>query len=222
MIAVNTALEWHWDSTWEVLPTLLMAFLKVTLLVTVLSTLIAAVLGLFIAMAMRMAPRPIASTIKWIANFIRMTPIVVQLLFAYYAFLSLEGVTIGIIVFGIHYSTYMSEVYRAGIDSVPKGQWEATTALSMSSRRTWTAVVIPQALRATIPALGNYAVSMFKDTPFLLVIGVVELVNAGLIFGGNAFRYVEPLTLVGIIFLLASYPTSLLIGRLETRLAFNT
>ncbi|MDO5745034.1 MAG: ectoine/hydroxyectoine ABC transporter permease subunit EhuD [Micrococcaceae bacterium] len=222
MISIHTGIDWSWDSTWEVLPELLTAFLKITLVVTVLSTIIAAVLGLAIAMTIRMAPKPISVAVKWIANFIRMTPIVVQLLFAYYAFLSLDGVTIGVIIFGIHYSTYMSEVYRAGIDSVPKGQWEATTALSMSTGRTWMAVIIPQAVRATVPALGNYAVSMFKDTPFLLVIGVVELVNAGLIFGGNTYRYVEPLTLIGIIFLLASYPTSLLIGRLEKRLAFNT
>ncbi len=222
MISIHTAIDWSWGSTWEVLPELLTAFFKITLVVTVLSTVIAAILGLAIAMTIRMAPKPISVAVKWIANFIRMTPIVVQLLFAYYAFLSLDGVTIGVIIFGIHYSTYMSEVYRAGIDSVPKGQWEATTALSMSTGRTWMAVIIPQAVRATVPALGNYAVSMFKDTPFLLVIGVVELVNAGLIFGGNTYRYVEPLTLIGIIFLLASYPTSLLIGRLEKRLAFNT
>jgi polar amino acid transport system permease protein len=215
-------IDWNWETTWDSLPVLLMAFLRVTLLVTVLSTLIAAVLGLVIAVVLRLAPRPVAVAVKWVANFIRMTPIVVQLLFAYYLFLQLDAITIGIAVFGIHYSTYMSEVYRAGIDSVPKGQWEATTALSMSTGRTWTAVIIPQALRATVPALGNYGVSMFKDTPFLLVIGVVELVNAGLIYGGNIFRYVEPLTLVGIIFLLASYPTSLLIGRLEKRLAYNT
>ncbi len=101
------------------------------------------------------------------------------------AFLSLHGLAIGINVFGIRYSTYMSEVYRAGIDAVPKVQWEAATALSMSRRRTWVAAVIRQTLRATIPALGNHAVPMFKDTPFLLIIGVVEMVNAGLIFGGN-------------------------------------
>jgi polar amino acid transport system permease protein len=80
--------------------------------------------------------------------------------------------------------------------------------------------VIPQALRATVPALGNYAISMFKDTPFLLVIGVVEMVNAAQIFGGNNFRYMEAITLAGIIFLLASYPTSVLIRRLEKRLAY--
>lgn len=212
---------WSWEATWESLPLLLEGFFKVTLLVTVVSTAIAAVLGLVIAIARRSVPRPIAAVIKFLVDFIRMTPIVVQLLFAYYVFLDLSALTIGIIIFGVHYSTYMAEVYRAGIESVPKGQWEATTALSMSTRRTWTAVVVPQALRATVPALGNYAISMFKDTPFLIAIGVVEMVQAGLIYGGNNFKYIEPITLAGIIFLLASYPTSLLIGRLEKRLAFN-
>ncbi|MDX2376843.1 ectoine/hydroxyectoine ABC transporter permease subunit EhuD [Microbacterium sp. LRZ72] len=213
--------SWNWELAWEALPELLYAFFTVTLVVTVLSTAIAAVLGLFIAILRRSVPRAVDRIIKFIVDFIRMTPIVVQLLFAYYTFLDVEPITIGIVVFGIHYSTYMAEVYRAGIDAVPRGQWEASTALSMSTRRTWTAVVIPQALRATVPALGNYAISMFKDTPFLLAIGIVELVQASLAFGGSHFRYVEAITLAGLIFLAASYPTSLLISRLEKRLAFR-
>ncbi|MEV7646787.1 ectoine/hydroxyectoine ABC transporter permease subunit EhuD [Arthrobacter sp. NPDC089319] len=212
---------WDWDAAYAVLPELLLAFLKVTLLVTVVSTAIAAVLGLVIAILRMSVPKPIAVVINFVGDFIRMTPIVVQLLLAYWTFLSVDAIVIGIAVFGIHYSTYMAEVYRAGIESVPKGQWEATKALSMSKSRTWIAVVIPQALRATVPALGNYAISMFKDTPFLLSIGVVELVRAGLTFGGNHFRYMEAITLAGVIFLLASYPTSLLISRLEKRLAYN-
>lgn len=214
-------LTWDWDLAWEALPALLEGFIRVTLLVTVLSTAIAAVLGLLIAVVRRSSPKPISRILKFFVDFVRMTPIVVQLLFAYYLFLDIGPVVIGIFVFGIHYATYMAEVYRAGIDSIPAGQWEAATALSLPRRRTWIAVIIPQALRATVPALGNYAISMFKDTPFLLAITVVELVQASLIFGGNNFKYLEALTLAGIIFLLASYPTSLLIGRLEKRLAFN-
>lgn len=212
---------WDWALAWEALPALLEGFFKVTLLVTVLSTAIAAVLGLVIAFVRRTAPKPVAGVVTFIVNFIRMTPIVVQLMFAYFTFTTVGPVTLGVIVFGIHYSTYMAEVYRAGIDSIPKGQWEAATALSLPRGRTWVAIVIPQALRATIPALGNYAISMFKDTPFLLAITVVELVQASLIFGGNHFKYLEAITLAGIIFLLASYPTSLLIGRLEKRLAYS-
>jgi polar amino acid transport system permease protein len=212
---------WSWEYAWASLPILVEGFLKVTLLVTVLSTAIAAVLGLAIAIAYRTAPRPLRIILKFFVDLVRMTPLVVQLLFAYYIFLDTEALTIGIIVFGVHYSTYMAEVYRAGIESVPSGQWEATTALSMSNRRIWSAVIIPQALRATVPALGNYAISMFKDTPLFIAIGIVEMVQAGLVFGGNNFRYMEPITLAGIIFLIASYPTSLLIGRLEKRLAFS-
>lgn len=212
---------WSWETAWEVLPKLLVGFFTATLIVTVVSTAIAVVLGLMFAIIRRSAPKPISMFFTFIVNFIRMTPIVIQLLFAYYAFISLEPLLIGIIVFGVHYATYMAEVYRAGIEAVPAGQWEAATALSLPRSRTWLGVIIPQALRATIPSLGNYAISMFKDTPFLLSIGVVELVRAGLVFGGNNFSYTEAITLAGVIFLLASYPTSLLIRRLEKRLAFS-
>lgn len=212
---------WDWDLAMRALPNLLTGFFTVTLLVTIVSTAIAAVLGLVLAILRRTLPRPLAAILQFFVNFIRMTPIIVQLVFAFFAFTTISPLMIGIIVFGVHYATYMAEVYRAGIESVPKGQWEATTALSMSARRTWLAVIMPQAVRATIPALGNYAISMFKETPFLLMIGVVEMVQAGLIFGGNNFKYTEAITLAGIIFLLASYPTSLLIGRLEKRLAFK-
>lgn len=215
----DDAILWNWDHVWAALPGMLWYFLTVTLLVTVVGSVIAAALGLIIAMGRRLTPRPIAAVITLVMNFIRMTPIVVQLLFVYYAFTSVPPLTLGIIVFGIHYATFMAEVYRAGIDAVPRGQWEATTALSMSRGRTWTAVIIPQAVRSTLPALGNYVISMFKDTPFLAVITVTEMVRAAQLYGGGHFRYIEAITLAGLIFLVASYPTSLLIGRLEKRLA---
>nr|WP_238385174.1 ectoine/hydroxyectoine ABC transporter permease subunit EhuD [Nesterenkonia muleiensis] len=197
-----------------------MAFLQVTLLVTVLGTIIAAVLGLVIAILLRILPKPLAWIVRWVANFIRMTPLVVQLIFVFWTFLWMDALTVGIIVFGVHYATYMSEVYRAGIDSVPKGQWEATTALSMSAVRTWRKVVIPQALRSTVPSLGNYAISMFKDTPFLLVISVAEMVTVAGEIGAPTFRYTEVFTIAGLIFLAASYPTAVLVNRLEKRLAY--
>lgn len=205
---------------WEILPEMLMAFLQVTLLVTVVGTIIAAVLGMVIAILILILPKPLAWLVVWIANFIRMTPIVVQLIFLFWTFLWMDPMTIGIIVFGVHYATYMSEVYRAGIESVPKGQWEATTALSMSAVRTWRRVVIPQALRSTVPSLGNYAISMFKDTPFLFVISVAEMVTVAQTIGSQTFRYNEAITLAGLIFLAASYPTAVLINRLEKRLAY--
>lgn len=218
---MNDDAFWQWWRVWDVLPDLLSAFLKVTLVVTVVGSALAAVLGLLIAVVRHLAPKPISAVVSFFVNLIRMTPIIVQLVFAYLVFTTTGRMTIGIIVFGIHYATYMAEVYRAGIDAVPKGQWEAATALSLPTKRVWFGVVIPQALRATIPALGNYVISMFKDTPFLFAISLTELVRAAQTYGGSHFRYTEAITLAGIIFLLASYPTSLLIARLEKRLAYS-
>lgn len=209
---------WSWERTVEAIPLLLEGF-RITLLATVIGTVVAALLGLVIAVLKRVLPTPLRLAVHWITEFIRMTPLVVQLLFVYYLLTDVTALVIGIAVIGVHYSTYMAESYRAGIDSVPKGQWEATQALSLPASRTWQAVVLPQALRATIPSLGNYAVAMFKDTPFLFAISVVELVTSAQQFGARNFAYTEAFTLAGLIFLLASYPTSILIRRLEKRLA---
>lgn len=215
---------WNWEFAAEALPLLLRGFVN-TLIATVIGTAIAAILGLIIAVAIRTLPRWINWLVRLIVAFIRNTPLVVQLMFVYITFSGIPGLVdvpalvVGFIVIGIHYSTYMSESYRAGIDSVPPGQHEAATALSLPPVRTFTAVVLPQALRATIPSLGNYAVAMFKDTPFLFAISVVELVTAANQFGGDNFAYTEAFTLAGLIFLAASYPTSLLIQRLDKRLA---
>ncbi len=213
---------WSWDHALAVLPDLLWTFLTVTLVVTIIGSAIAAVLGLVIALGRRTAPGPVAGVLTLVMNFVRMTPLVVQLLFAYSVFTTVPPIVLGTVIIGIHYATYMAEVYRAGIDAVPPGQWEATTALSMSPARTWTAVIIPQALRATLPALANYVISMFKDTPFLMVITVTELVREAQLYGGTNFRYVEAITLAGLIFLAASLLSSVLARRLEKKLEYTT
>ncbi|EOM78295.1 ectoine/hydroxyectoine ABC transporter permease subunit EhuD [Rhodococcus rhodnii] len=210
--------QWSWERAADALPVLLEGF-RITLIATVLGFLIAAVLGLVIAIIRHSFPKWISAPVRAVTEFIRLTPLVVQLLFVYYTFSSFSALQIGVVVIGIHYSTYMAEVYRAGIEAVPRGQWEAARALSLPPARTWRAIILPQAIRRVVPALGNYAVSLFKDTPFLFAISVVEMVTAAQQFGARNFQYLEPLTLAGIIFLVASYPTSLLIRRLEKRLA---
>ncbi|MFD5870566.1 ectoine/hydroxyectoine ABC transporter permease subunit EhuD [Streptomyces sp. NPDC060322] len=201
----------------EALPLLLEGF-RVTLLATVLGTLLAAVLGLAIAVANRAPSRFVTVPVKAVMEFVRATPLLVQLVGAAALFTSVEPLTIGIVVLGVHYATYTSEVYRAGIDGVPKGQWEACRALSLTPRRTWQAVILPQAVRNVLPALGNYAISMFKETPFLAVITVHEMVFEARGYGADHFAYTEVFTLAGLVFLVASYPTSLLMRKLEKRL----
>lgn len=210
---------WSWEHVAASFPLLMEGF-KITLLSTVIGTLIAVVLGLVVAIARRGLPPLFGYPLTGLVEFIRMTPLVVQLVFANLVLSAhFDTLTIGIWVLGVHYMTYMAEVYRAGIDSVPQGQWEAATALSLPQSRTWRSVIIPQAIRNTLPALGNYAISMFKETPFLSFIFIGEMVRQAVSYGGNTFRYTEPLTMAGLIFLAASYPTSVLIRKLEKKLA---
>lgn len=211
-----------WDNELflETLPVLIEAFLRVTLVVTVAGAALAAVLGLVWAIALRELPAVLSRPLGFLLDFIRMTPLPVHLLVVYYAFTQLSGMTVGIIVLGIHYSTYMAESYRAGIESIRKGQWEAATALSLPRSRTWRAVIMPQAVRNTLPSLGNWAIAMFKDTPFLIFISVPEMVTAAREFGGRHFSYIEAMTVAGLLFLLASYPTAVLMRKLEKKLAY--
>lgn len=206
-----------WNAAGDALPLLLRGF-EVTLLATVLGTLVAAVLGLAIAVAGRAPSRFVTVPVRVVMEFIRSTPLLVQLVGAAALFTSVEPLVTGIVVLGVHYATYTSEVYRAGIDGVPKGQWEACRALSLTPRRTWQAVILPQAVRNVLPALGNYAIAMFKETPFLAVITVQEMVFEARKYGADHFAYTEAFTLAGLVFLVASYPTSLLMRKLEKRL----
>jgi len=215
---------WNWQSAADAFPLLLQGF-GTTLVATIGGTVIAVFLGLLIAVVLRTLPGWAVWLPKLMVAFVRNTPLIVQLVFVYTLFsmndalIAIPALAVGIVVIGIHYSTYMSESYRAGIDAVPPGQWEAISALSLPPVRSFRSIVLPQALRATVPSLGNYAVAMFKDTPFLMAIYVTELVRTAEQIGGRTFAYTEAFTLAGLIFLAASYPTSLLIRRLEKSLA---
>nr|WP_185992489.1 amino acid ABC transporter permease [Janibacter cremeus] len=212
---------WSWEAAAEVFPQLLEAFLKVTLLITVIGTAIAAILGLILAVATESIPRFLSVPLRWLMDVIRMTPLIVQLIFVLYMVPpDWPPLWIGTVVIGVHYAMYMAESYIAGIASVDPGQWEAAKALSFSTGRTWGAVVLPQALRATLPSLGNWAISMFKDTPYLFGIYVVEMVRVAYQYGGNTFRYNEAFTLAGLIFLVASLITAVAVRKLEKSLVY--
>jgi polar amino acid transport system permease protein len=145
-------------------------------------------------------------------EFIRSTPLVLQIFFVFYVGpqfgLRLSPWTAGMIAIGLHYAAYLSEVYRGGLESVPKGQWEAATSLNLSTARTYFRVIIPQALPPSLAGMGNYLVGIFKDTPMLSVIGVAELMHTANAIGSETYRFLEPYTLVGVIFLLISLPTA--------------
>lgn len=213
---------WDWQYVFEILPELLSA-LKMTVSATICGFATACVGGLLLAAAVRSRFMFLRLAVKAVIGFIRNTPLLVQIFFLYYSLPVLANVKIsafaaGIIGLGLHYSTYLSEVYRSGIDAVPKGQWEAAKALNFSKWRTWRNIVLPQALPPIIPVMGNYLIVMFKETPILSAITLVELLLTAKNLVSDTYRVFEPYTLVGILFLAISYPASLLVQRLEKRM----
>jgi polar amino acid transport system permease protein len=215
-------MSFDWSFAFDILPEMLYAFLRFSLVATVLGILLAAVLGLAFAIVRRARVPVLAPLTTAFIDFVRSTPLLVQLFFLFFvlpeAGITLPPLTTGVIGLGVHYACYLAEVYRAGIESVPKGQWEAATALSLPPRLQWQHVILPQAIRNVLPALGNYAISMFKETPFLALITVPEMVQRAQAIGSISFRYLEPITLAGLIFLAASYPTAIALRKLEIRL----
>ncbi|PVE05472.1 ectoine/hydroxyectoine ABC transporter permease subunit EhuD [Streptomyces scopuliridis] len=213
--------NWDWSAVADFMPRFWDGLL-LTLQVLVLGSLLSFTLGLVWAIGFRAPTRFVRWPVNVITEFIRNTPLLVQLFFFFFVLpewgVQFSGLTTGTIAIGLHYSTYTAQVYRAGIDAVPPGQWEAATALSLPAGRTWMAVILPQAIRRIVPALGNYVISMLKDTPLLAGISVLEMLQQSRLESAATFQYTEPLTVVGIAFILIAYPASLLMRALERRL----
>lgn len=213
--------DWNWQFALETLPRLLSG-LRFTLEATFFGSLLAFSLGLVWAIA-RLAQVPVASqAIRWFVEFLRGTPLLIQLYFLFYVFPT-YGVTIpalqtGIIGLGLYYSAYASEVYRAGIEGVPRGQWEASLVLGLPLSRMWGRIVVPQAMRFATPVLGNFVISMFKESAILSTITVLEIIGQANIIGAETARYIEPFTMAAVLFLAISYPAARLIRLLEARL----
>ena len=203
--------DWRWDFVIEILPRLFEATLN-TLLAAGIGYGIALVVGLVFALAQRTPYKPVTLIVREIVDIIRSTPLVLQIFFVFFVGpqfgVRLSPWTSGMIAIGLHYAAYLSEVYRGGLEAVPKGQWEACKALNLSTRRTYFGIIIPQALPASLPGMGNYLVGIFKDTPMLSVIGVAELMHTANALGSETYRFLEPYTLVGVIFLIISLPTA--------------
>lgn len=215
---------WSWDRFLEALPFILDG-LGLTIFLTISCFVFALVFGFVWTLLRRIPNRPFNWLITWVMEFIRTTPPLVQLFFIYYAWpvmpvvgTTLSPVQSAILGLGLHYSTYISEIYRSGIESVDKGQWEAARALNLSTLDKWRKVILPQALPPTVPMLGNYFIILFKEVPLVSTISVAEILLLANTYGARNWAYLEPLTIVGIIFLLLSYPSSILIRKLEDRM----
>lgn len=208
---------WDWAFTFEILPTLAKAAV-ISIEATLVGFVLAATLGLVLAL-LRIAVPWTAWPVSVLVELIRSTPLLIQIFFLYFVFpsfgVTLDAFTAGVLALGIHYAAYCSEVYRAGFDNIPRGQWEASIALNLSPWTTFRDIIIPQAIPPVVPALGNYLVALFKETPLLSAIAVLELMQTAKIIGSETFRYTEPITLVGLFFLAMSLVSAAFIRAAE-------
>lgn len=215
-----TGFSWDWTFAWDIAPYLL-AGLKVTVAATLCGSAVALVLGLALTILRLAEIAVISRALDLIVQFLRGTPFLIQLYFLFYA-LPQYGMTVppfltGVIGLGLFYGAFASEVYRAGIENVARGQWEACLSLGLPVRWVWTGVILPQAVRSVVPILANIVIVMFKDSALLSVITVHELLSNARDVAQMEFRFIEPLTMAAALYFVVSYLSLQGIRQLEAR-----
>jgi ectoine/hydroxyectoine ABC transporter permease protein EhuD len=206
----------------EILPYLVKGAVT-TVLLTVISMTLALAIGLVFAL-MRLSR---SAPLQWISGAyieaLRGTPLLVQLFIIYYGLpqygIRFDALTAGVIGLSMNYSAYLAEVYRSGILAVDRGQWEAGASVGLSRTKLLRYVVVPQAVRIILPPVGNYFISMLKDSALVATISVVELMRAAQLRVAITFRAMDIYLLVAVIYFLMSYPCALLIRRIEKKLS---
>ena len=212
-------MAWRWDFAFEILPQLLWGAVY-TLMAAGIGYLLAVFIGLIFMMGQRTPSYVLNRITREVVEFFRSTPLLVQLFFVFSVApqfgIKFSAWNAAMLTMGLHYGTYLSEVYRGAIEAVPKQQWEACKALNLSIFRTYGRIILPQALPVALPGMGNYLVGIIKDTPMLATIGVVELMQSANTVGSLTYRFLEPYTMVGVIFLIISLPTAFGLRKLES------
>ncbi|PKG25653.1 amino acid ABC transporter permease [Niallia nealsonii] len=202
-------------------------FLLQGIVVTLKIVFIAGILGFILGIILSIFKISNISVLTWIANIytsiFRGTPLVLQLMLIYYGIPQITGYEIepsvaAIISFALNSAAYISEIIRAGILAVDKGQKEAAMALGVPSRQAMLDLILPQALKNIFPALINEAVSLTKESAIVTVIGVTDIMRRAYIMGGEKYSYFEPLILAGLIYYVLVMILTMLAKVLEGRM----
>ena len=194
-----------------------------TLVICIASIIFATVLAILGAFG-RLSPRPVVFSVATLyVSLVRGTPLLVQLYFVYYALpevgIVLPGLAAGIIALSFNYGAYMTEIFRAGIQAVPRGQREAAEALGMPERLIMRRIVLPQAVRIVIPAIGNEFIAMIKDSALVSTIAVTELLFRARRVGTREFHTLEAMLLAALVYWILTIVFSFFQERLERRMA---
>jgi ectoine/hydroxyectoine ABC transporter permease protein EhuD len=202
----------------DILPYLLRGAVT-TVQLTVVSMALALAAGLVLALMRLSRSRPLRLLSGAYIEIIRGTPLLVQLFIIYYGLpqygIRLEAFAAGVIGLSMNYSAYLAEVYRAGILAIDKGQWEAGGSIGLSRAALLQYIIVPQAARIVLPPVGNYFISMLKDSALVSTISIIELMRAAQLRVAITFRAMDIYMVVALIYFLMSYPCSVLIRYLE-------
>jgi polar amino acid transport system substrate-binding protein len=197
----------------------------ITIVLSVLSFPLAILLGLMIAIG-RLYGRPfLRAPLTAYVEFLRGTPVMLQLYFIFF-FLPEIGVRVpafwtAVLGLAINYSAYESEIYRAGLQAIPKGQMEAALSLGMSRVLALRRIIVPQAVRIVIPPVVNDFIALFKDTSVCSVVTIVELTKRFSVLSMSTQATVELMGMTAFLYLVMSYPMSLVARHIETRLGLE-
>ncbi|WP_137387748.1 amino acid ABC transporter permease [Rhodoligotrophos defluvii] len=212
-------LDWSvvWDYRWQFLQG---AAMTVTL--TVLTMLLAIPGGLLLAF-MRMSPyRLISMPATAIVEFFRATPLILQIYWTFYVLpvaldIRMSAFTTALVGLTLNISSFNSETFRAGIQSIRKGQWNAAYALGMTKSQVARKIILPQATMRVLPALASTWVSLFKDTSLVSVIAVADLSYVSLQIRAQTYRILEVLTAMAGLYWLMGYPQAKLVDWIYRR-----
>ncbi len=195
--------------------------LVATFSVTIVSICFALVIGLFAGLG-RISQRAWVNRIATVyVEIIRGIPLLVQLFYIYYALgplLKLQGPPAAILAMSICYGAYMAEIFRAGIQAIPKGQMEAALALGMSRTTAMRKIIIPQTIRVILPPIGNEFIALLKDSSLVSILAVSDLLRRGREYASTSFRYFESYTVIALIYLVMTLFFSRLVAAMEERL----
>jgi His/Glu/Gln/Arg/opine family amino acid ABC transporter permease subunit len=201
--------------------------LKTTLSISLLAILLGAFIGIVVAMVKESASR--VKGLRWLAsicngyiNIIRGTPVLLQLLIIYnMVFTSRDSneVVVAAICFGINSGAYVAEIVRAGIESIDKGQYEAGRSLGFNSNQTMIYIIMPQAIKNILPALGNEFIVLIKETSVASVIAVTDLTKAAQYIGSRTWDILPPLIISAVFYLVIVLGLTKLLGYIERKMS---
>lgn len=203
------------------LPSLLRGAM-LTIAVSLLAFGLALVCGLVTGIARISRLWPLRTMAAIYIQFIRGTPLLLQLFFIYYV-LPYGGIVLSPFVSGVagltlNYTAYMAEVFRSGIQAIPKGQWEAGASVGMSRRLMLRRIILPQAVRIIVPSIGNFFVAIFKDSALVSVITMRDLMFSGQLLASATYKHFEIFAMVAVIYFLISYPAAKFVEWVEARI----